>query len=101
MPGQIVFIVMMPRVFMVHLIKQLQSGNPVESYYIVTDDLPTRQHTVLRWVAEQLGLPIPEGLPEDKGGKRLNNEAMRATGFALRYPDFKVGYAALLSSQTS
>ena len=85
--------------FIVHVIQQLQSGRACLPHYIVTDSLPTRQYTVLRWIAQQLGLPIPDQVPSDTGGKRLSNQAMLATGFALDYPDFKVGYAGLLSSQ--
>lgn len=87
--------------FIVHLIHQLHAGQALLPHYIVTDGLPTRQYQVLRWIAQQLGLSIPDQVPNDNGGKRLSNQAMLATGFALDYPDFKAGYAALLSSQTT
>ncbi len=87
--------------FMVHLIQQLRAGQSLKSHYIVTDNLPTRQYTVLRWIAAQMDWSISDQIPEDAGGKRLSNQAMLATGFALGYPDFKAGYAALLSNQTS
>lgn len=87
--------------FIVHVIQQLRAGQSLAPHYIVTDHLPTRQYTVLRWIAQQLGLPIPDQMPEDTGGKRLSNQAMLATGFTLDYPDFKAGYAALISSQTN
>lgn len=87
--------------FMVHLIQQLREGQSLKSHYIVTDNVPTRQYTVLRWIAEKMGWSIPDQIPDDAGGKRLSNQAMLATGFALDYPDFKVGYAALLSNQAS
>lgn len=85
--------------FIMYLVQQLQAGQTLEKHYIVTDSLPARQYTVLRWLAQQMGLRAPDQIPDDTGGKRLSNEAMLATGFELDYPDFKAGYASLLSSQ--
>jgi hypothetical protein len=39
--------------------------------------------------------------PVIEGGKRLSNKAMLSSGFKLQYPDFKVGYQALLLDAAS
>jgi hypothetical protein len=48
----------------------------------------------------QIGKPAYAQQDATKG-KRLANGLMRATGFQLKYPNFKVGYQALLASLTS
>ncbi len=85
--------------FIVFLIKQALAGKPVQHCYIVTDSKPTPQYEVLAWLAEQMKLPQPEvsaGLASVRGGKRLSNQSMLATGFKLQYPDYQAGYRTLL-----
>lgn len=88
--------------FIVFLVHQVLSGNKVQHCFIVTDSMPAPQHEVLHWLAAQLktetepnflaNTPVPVA-----GGKRLSNQAMLATGFKLQYPNFRVGYQAVLS----
>ena len=56
------------------------------------------QHEVLHWIAKQMGEDVAEQMPPVAGGKRMSNQRMLATGFELRYPDYKAGYADLLQS---
>jgi nucleoside-diphosphate-sugar epimerase len=81
--------------FVVFLIQKILDGTTVDLTYVVTDTKPVSQYEVLSWIASQLGLKLPNILPVS-GGKRLSNEAMLATGFVLKYPDYQVGYQALL-----
>lgn len=81
--------------FIVFLIKQVLTGNPVQHCYIVTDCKPVPQYEVLSWLATQLQVGKPEQLPSS-GGKRLSNSNMLATGFKLQYPDYEAGYHTLL-----
>jgi nucleoside-diphosphate-sugar epimerase len=81
--------------FIVFLTKRALAGEAIDDYYIITDSCPVPQYAVLSWIAEQLNCDQPEQLPIS-GGKRLNNQRMVATGFKLQYPDYKVGYRALL-----
>ena len=68
------------------------------SCYIVTDSKPTAQYEVLNWIAGKLHLSKPSNAnPPIAGGKRLSNQAMLATGFALQYPDYQTGYQTLLA----
>lgn len=82
--------------FMVFLIKRSLAGQAIDDCYIVTDSCPVPQYTVLSWIAERLHCAQPEQL-QISGGKRLNNQRMLATGFKLQYPDYKVGYQALIN----
>ena len=71
----------------------------LESYYIVTDDMPTQQYEVLTWLASKQGVDASHiQKPAAQGGKRLSNARMRATGFELRYPNYQIGYAEILKN---
>jgi nucleoside-diphosphate-sugar epimerase len=70
--------------------------------YIGVDDEPALQCEVLRWLAQQLGVPppVPSGAPDDSrrrgGNKRCCNARLRASGYRLLYPSYCEGYTALL-----
>ena len=78
--------------------------------YVVADDAAGTLADRLRCLADLLGVPEPP-VGEDPGagpwlrqrpgdlGKRLDNRRLRATGWQLRYPTFREGYAALVQSQ--
>lgn len=71
----------------------------VESCYVVTDDMPTQQYDVLTWLANRQNIDTSNiKTPVALGGKRLSNKRLRATGFALRYPNYQVGYAEILKN---
>ncbi len=68
--------------------------------YVLSDDHPAPVAEVQAWIARQLGLPGPavEQSAGERavGNKRLRNGRLRASGFALRFPDYQAGYAPLL-----
>lgn len=83
--------------FIVFLINRVLDGSLVEDCYIVTDSCPVPQHEVLHWLAGRMGCDASSIQPPPPcGGKRLSNARMLASGFELRYPDYRAGYAALL-----
>lgn len=67
------------------------------------DDDPAPYDEVLTWICHHAGWPPP---PRDAaatvagrgGNKRVANRALHACGYALRYPSYREGYAALLGS---
>lgn len=70
--------------------------------YLGVDDAPCSQCELMDWLAAQLGLPQPERIPSTPartraGNKRCRNSKLKATGFQLRYPSYREGYAALLA----
>ena len=88
--------------FIVFLMEQVLAGQAVQTSYIVSDDAPASLHEVLAWLADQMKIGIPAYAQHDASkGKRLANGLMRSTGYQLKYPNFKVGYQALLASLTT
>jgi nucleoside-diphosphate-sugar epimerase len=83
--------------FIVFLVKQALANKPIQACFIVTDSKPSSQYEVLSWIANQMHINIDIKTLAIEGGKRLNNQTMLSTGFKLQYPDFKVGYQALLT----
>ena len=84
--------------FIVHLIKRLLSGGTAHDYYVVTDSNPVSQYEVLHWMTAQMGMEASSEVPEIVGGKRMSNQRMLSTGFSLKYPDYQVGYLAMLNT---
>jgi nucleoside-diphosphate-sugar epimerase len=75
-----------------------------EPLYLGVDNDPAPQCTVLRWLAEQLGVPGPTVVAAATGpeavmraNKRCSNARLRASGFRLRYPSYQDGYSTLLT----
>lgn len=62
-------------------------------YNVVDDDFPTQRELYER-LSRRFGLPLPPEAPPDTGRKRawthkrVSNAALRATGWAPRYPSF-------------
>lgn len=76
------------------------NGEPVENCYLITDGCSAPQYDVLRWLAGNLGVNT-DGIaaPPAGGGKKLGNTRMLSTGFTLRYPDYRAGYADAASKE--
>lgn len=81
------------------LLEQDRAGIELADTYLGTDNAPVPQHEVLDWLADRLELPpLPrETKPGAGRNKRLRNARLRGTGYRLRYPDYRAGYAAMLS----
>jgi NAD dependent epimerase/dehydratase family enzyme len=84
--------------FLVNKTIQNQPKNqPIADCYIVTDDMPTQQYAVLKWLAMQQGVDASHiKTPAVSGGKRLSNKRLRETGFQLQYPNYQAGYSHIL-----
>lgn len=77
------------------------------------DREPALEVDVLRYVAQRLGLPWPDGIQADGNdaerndvtnaarGKRVACRRLLESGFVHRYPTFREGYAALLARPSS
>jgi nucleoside-diphosphate-sugar epimerase len=84
--------------FIAFLVQRALEGGALESCYIVTDSTPAPQHEVLRWIADEMGRKDLPAAPVVGGGKPLSNARMLATGFHLRYPSYREGYARELQA---
>jgi len=74
-----------------------------EDLYLATDDLPAPRYEVVEWLAKMQGHEPPKGLVAENAGqgKRVSNRRLRDSGFVLRYPDYRAGYAAVLEQRRS
>ncbi|HSI23948.1 MAG TPA: SDR family oxidoreductase [Methylophilaceae bacterium] len=80
--------------FIALLIQRVMQHEAVEDCYVVTDSKPAPQYEVLRWLAREMGVAeLPATDPAVIGGKKLDNTRMLETGFMLRYPSYREGYA--------
>ena len=61
---------------------------------IATDDRPALEHEVLAHLRARLGLPPRPAAGGAVTGRRLRNAALRASGWAPAFPDFRAGYLA-------
>lgn len=85
--------------FIQFLCEQVIAGKTIEDCYIGVDDEPTLQYDVLTWIASKLNVTPPSmRLNEKVSGKRLSNQRMRRTGFALKYANYQVGYSEMLKN---
>ncbi|MDX1619966.1 MAG: SDR family oxidoreductase [Nitriliruptorales bacterium] len=74
----------------------LTLNEPADVYCVVDRD-PAERCVVLRWLAEQLGAPEPAVSPgtRRRGSKRVRSDRLISSGYALRFPSFREGYAPL------
>ena len=83
--------------FIAFMVEKAIKNQQLEDCYIVTDDLPTQQYEVLTWLASKQNIDTSNvKAPPVQGGKRLSNKRLRDTGFQLQYPNYQVGYRAIL-----
>jgi nucleoside-diphosphate-sugar epimerase len=85
-------------------VMQLANPDPV---YVAVDHDPADQCKVYRWLAQQLGVPPPRTTattdtetPFQRSNKRCRNAKLVATGYRFRYPTFREGYSALLTTMS-
>ena len=83
--------------FIAFLVEKVTQNQAIQDCYIVSDDMPTQQYDVLRWLATQMQLDTSQiKTPQMQSGKRLSNQLLRDTGFELQYPNYQAGYAEIL-----
>ena len=78
-----------------------------ESLYLGVDDEAAEESELYSWIAKELGVAAPSGEEEDEaangrrsaGSKRCSNRRLRESGYALRYPTYREGYAELIRAR--
>lgn len=85
------------------LLQQWERGVAPARTMIAVDNEPAPQFEVELWLARELGIrewkTRAGGMRAGSragGHKRCRNRALRASGYSLRYPDYRAGYAAVL-----
>lgn len=85
------------------VLQHLMRLSSPETLYLGTDNEPADQAEVLRWLARQLGSPLPRSESgvssgrESKSNKRCRNSRLLQSGYSFRYPTFREGYEAILA----
>jgi uncharacterized protein YbjT (DUF2867 family) len=84
--------------FLAYLISGLPDGRQPEACYNLVDNEPAAQHEVERWLARAMGVAATRTRAPSGGraNKRVSNTRLRESGYRLRYPDYRTGYAAAL-----
>jgi nucleoside-diphosphate-sugar epimerase len=84
----------------VHLLTEVPGP---EATYLGVDDDPADKAEVLRFLADEIGVPHPppaasaEPVRRRGGDKRCRNDRLRATGWVPTFPTYREGYRAVLS----
>jgi nucleoside-diphosphate-sugar epimerase len=82
----------------------LASGEP-GGVYCVADERPATQAETTAWLCERLGLPLPPTVPLGqlheslRGDRAVSNARLKALGWSPRFPDYRVGFAAVLEAE--
>jgi len=73
-----------------------------QELYLASDDCPAPKYEVMSWLAERLDVASPEPQTREggSGGKRIDAGRLRRSGYRMRYPDYRAGYAGLLEGTT-
>ncbi len=68
--------------------------------YLGCDDTPQPLHELYGYLAGLLGADAPAlgPAPAGVGSKRLSNARLKSSGYSLRWPDTRAGYAALINA---
>lgn len=92
--------------FLAHLLLAAARSEPLAPVYIGVDSCPAPRFEVESWLAARMGLSVDEAALQQSavpptqhnraGHRRCRNDALLASGYALRYPTYREGYAALL-----
>lgn len=94
--------------FLMHLLGLADAGNTLEPVYIGVDDSPAPRYEVESWLAGEMGVEVERGHEPSPSGddpirrnsaghKRCRNVALHASGYSLIFPDYRKGYAGLLT----
>jgi nucleoside-diphosphate-sugar epimerase len=80
----------------------LASAHTPGETFVVGDLEPCRQIDMVRWLCEQLGLPLPASAPLEQVHETLRrnrridaSRALQRLGVSLKYPSFREGFLAL------
>lgn len=84
-------------------LRHLMGVDELEDIYLGVDHEAAEESAILRWLADRLGVKLPE--PDDEnslakvrrtGSKRCRNDLLTATGYRFRYPTFREGYEMII-----
>lgn len=80
--------------FMAHIVQKIPAPQPV---YLVSDSEPAPYAEVVAYIAKGLGVSLPEAVNTESLNKRIDNRRLCASGYTLRYRNYREGFAELLT----
>jgi nucleoside-diphosphate-sugar epimerase len=82
----------------VHLLTDVDEPEPI---YLGVDHEPVDRGEVIRFLADELGVPTPPfgPVPRRRNHKRCRNDRLVASGFTFIYPTYREGYRAILNGE--
>jgi nucleoside-diphosphate-sugar epimerase len=87
--------------FLAHLLGLARANRPLADIYNGVDDDPAPAHDVESWLAAAMGVPDGERRDSSQrpstGHKRCRNARLHASGYRLRYRDYRAGYRQVLN----
>ncbi len=88
---------------LVHLLERANQDDLLADCYLASDDEPARLDEIAAWIRDQTACRAAQNHDRGKvrraGSKRCSNRLLKSSGFQFQYPNFRVGYSAILASQ--
>jgi hypothetical protein len=66
---------------------------------LASDSAPVTQHEVRQWLAAQLAVSLVEEKVKLGSVRRCDNSRLLSSGYQLKYPTYKEGYAKLINDR--
>jgi nucleoside-diphosphate-sugar epimerase len=82
------------------LINRTLAGEPVDDFYLATDNEPAPLFDVLEWLKDRIGDVEPDhDMPETsrRANRRCSNKRLLELGYEFKYSTYREGYDALLT----
>ena len=86
---------------LMHLIEMDMAGQEPGPCYLAVDSEPAPEWAVVNWLAVRTGAPVPVENRErsQRQNKRCSNSNLLASGYQFIYPNFRLGYDALIGDR--
>lgn len=82
-----------------HLVQRFVTGQGLEQVYLASDSQPVTQHSLRKWLAEQLSVDLIEEPVTGSATRRCSNKKLLDSGYCFKYPSYTEGYLELLSDR--
>ena len=80
-------------------LERLALGSEPPDLVHAVDSLPAQMGEVAAFIADRLGVPVPDHIEDEKpGGKRIDGTRFRALVGELGYPTYRDGFSSMLTA---
>lgn len=88
--------------FLAHLIEGQKKGMALQKLYIGADGSPVPMYELQSWLAKSMGYTNAHLREEvetsERRSKKMSNQRMLESGYAMQFPDYRAGYGTLLEN---